>query len=98
MRGTASAAYGPANSQEGGRPVSKCDRYAECPFFNGRLANYAPAIVDSMKREFCNGDYERCARYRVFQELGKGYAPADMTPIDQDQADQILAGKKKPVA
>jgi len=51
-----------------------------------------------MKREFCNGEFEHCARYRVFQELGKGHAPADMTPIDQEQADQILTGKKKPVA
>ncbi len=49
-----------------------------------------------MKREFCNGDFERCARYRVFTELGKGHASEDMTPVDQEQADQIIAeGKGK---
>ena len=78
--------------------MSTCDRYEDCPFFNGRLANYAPAIIESVKREFCNGDHDRCARYRVFQELGKGHAPIDMTPVDQDQADEILHRSRREAA
>lgn len=74
---------------------NSCERIEECPFFTGRLASYAPRIVESMKRVYCLGDHVRCARYVVFESLGKGWAPKDMSPVDHERARHIIAEAEK---
>ncbi|MCX6833492.1 MAG: hypothetical protein NT028_15440 [candidate division Zixibacteria bacterium] len=43
---------------------------------------------------YCHGGMAICARYMVFQELGKPSVPPDLYPDQASRAKQILAAAK----
>jgi len=45
------------------------------------------------KKNYCQGDNSKCARFMVFKKLGKPAVPADLFPNMVDRANKILAGK-----
>ncbi len=67
-----------------------CPSIESCPFFNDKMADM-PAVTDNIKREYCNGDYTKCARYIVAQALGKENVPADLFPMNADRANELVA-------
>lgn len=71
--------------------MADCECIPGCPFFNGRMANAMPAIVEAMKLKYCQGSNQQCARHMVFRVRGKGSVPADLLPNHADRANQILA-------
>jgi len=64
-----------------------CDRLSDCPFFSDRLANM-PGTSEVIKRKYCRGAYETCARRMVARSGGMQAVPADLFP---DQRDQLAA-------
>lgn len=68
----------------------KCECAEGCPFFNGRMAQTMPAIVESMKKKYCQGDNSECARYMVFKAKGKPTVPDNLIPNQINQARAII--------
>ncbi|HRE28666.1 MAG TPA: hypothetical protein PK954_18625 [Anaerolineales bacterium] len=70
--------------------MNPCECVPRCIFFNDKMKD-KPATADMMKRRYCQGDFEACARHRVFKALGPSQVPGDMFPSHAERADQILA-------
>jgi uncharacterized membrane protein YkvA (DUF1232 family) len=69
--------------------MNRCDRLESCKFFQEAMTAM-PAVADMMKKRYCYGDHESCARKMIFQALGKGYAPVDLAPNDVKRAQAII--------
>jgi hypothetical protein len=69
-----------------------CELLAGCLFFNDKMKDM-PATSLIYKSQYCRTDKSSCARYMVYQALGRGQVPADLFPNDQDRARSIIAGK-----
>lgn len=63
----------------------RCEKLEKCPFFNEKMANM-PSISAMLKKKYCEGDRDSCARYQV-SKAGKD-VPADLFP---QQAERISA-------
>ncbi|MEW6708868.1 MAG: hypothetical protein AB1403_03515 [Candidatus Riflebacteria bacterium] len=61
-----------------------------CPFFNDKMPD-TEGMGAIYKKKYCQGDFEKCARYMVFKALGKGKAPNNLYPNMIDQAKAIIA-------
>ena len=48
------------------------------------------AKIDGLKREYCLGDFTRCARFRVAKELGSEAVPILLIPDSHRRADILL--------
>lgn len=70
--------------------MSDCECLATCPFFNDKMANM-PSMAEMLKTRYCKGDWQMCARHRVFEALGKSEVPSDLFPNQDDMATQLLA-------
>lgn len=66
-----------------------CELSTKCLFFNDKMANM-PSTASMMKRKYCQGNFEQCARYIVCKALGRDKVPADLTPSQVDKAQQII--------
>ncbi len=70
--------------------MADCKLLAGCPFFNDQMQGL-DAVKDMMKSRYCKGDNSECARYMVFEKLGRPKVPADLSPNQTDRAKQILS-------
>ena len=70
--------------------MAECEYIAKCLFFNGKMANVMPNIVESIKKRYCLGDNSSCARYIVCTKLGREAVPDDLVPNKHDIANRIL--------
>ncbi len=61
----------------------------KCPFFNDRMKNM-PSMSEVLKQQFCKGDQSACARYMVFEALGREAVPPNLFPDETDRARAIL--------
>jgi hypothetical protein len=71
--------------------MAECDKLPTCAFFNDRMESM-PAAAALLKQQYCQGDFEVCARYRVEAKLGSTSVPAYLLPEDSAAADRIVAG------
>jgi hypothetical protein len=71
--------------------MADCDRLATCIFFNDRMEQM-PIVAALLKKQYCHGEFEACARYRVAAKLGSTYVPDNLFPQDTAAADRIVAG------
>ncbi len=71
--------------------MSECECVPRCIFFNDKMQD-KPATAEMMKNRYCRGNFDACARHRVFKVLGGSCVPSDMFPTQAERADQILAG------
>jgi len=71
-----------------------CENIKGCPFFNDRLDNM-PALASMYKKNYCEGEYEKCARYVVCKKLGKEGVPDNLFPNQMDKAMEILEKASK---
>ena len=44
--------------------MTECDRLSTCIFFNDRMENM-PTVAALLKMQYCQGDFQACARFRV---------------------------------
>ncbi len=71
-----------------------CQLLPGCIFFNDKMAN-KPAMSELMKDRYCRGDQKICARFVVFEKLGRPSVPADMYPGQMERAQSILSSREK---
>jgi hypothetical protein len=45
-----------------------------------------------MKKKYCRGSWEGCARYMVLRAKGKAAVPQDLFPGQKDKAEALIAG------
>ena len=69
--------------------MAACQLIETCIFFNDKMSNM-PATADVFKNRYCRGDAHSCARYRVFEKLGRTSVPPDLYPNEHDRADIVL--------
>jgi hypothetical protein len=70
--------------------MSDCPNTAKCIFFNDRMAGM-PSTAELMKKSFCRGDHQACARWMVSQKLGGPSVPADLFPNQKDRAQKLIS-------
>lgn len=70
--------------------MSTCQLTPNCIFFNDRMADM-PSMSEIYKNRYCRGDRSACARFIVFQSLGRENVPADLYPNDNARAEALLA-------
>ena len=71
--------------------MSDCEFIDGCPFFSDQLENM-PAVSGLLKKQYCQGEFEACARFRVAAKVGSTNVPANLFPQDTTAADRIVAG------
>ncbi|RPH37926.1 MAG: hypothetical protein EHM86_01500 [Desulfobulbaceae bacterium] len=72
--------------------MANCECLAGCPFYNDKMKQ-TDGMGAIFKKNYCQGDNSKCARFMVFKKLGKPAVPADLFPNMVDRANKILAGK-----
>jgi hypothetical protein len=50
-----------------------------------------PAVTDYLKTQFCHRDFQICARYMIFQALGKESVPMDLFPNEPKRAYALIS-------
>jgi len=70
-----------------------CPILSSCPFFNDTMADM-PASSGILKAAYCQDDYTECARYRVYEALGRPAVPANLFPSEVERATRMLAEAK----
>ena len=74
--------------------MAECKLLQGCIFFNDAMAN-KPATAELMKARFCKDAYLACARFMVFEMLGRPKVPPDLFPNQADRAKLILSAGKR---
>ena len=69
--------------------MAECKSLSTCPFFNDRMANM-PSKSILIKKKYCMGSNEKCARFMVASVMGKEKVPADLYPEEDERAEEIL--------
>ncbi len=72
--------------------MADCELLKGCLFFNDQMAKM-PAVADMMKNAYCLGDNSKCARFMIFQKLGRPAVPPDLPPNDVGRAVKIISGE-----
>jgi len=74
--------------------MADCPSLPTCPFFIGVMENM-PSFTTYLKTHFCEGEYSICARFMVFQALGKGAIPRDLFPNEPKRAYEIISKARR---
>lgn len=69
-----------------------CELAGSCPRFNDR-ASCTPEILALYRVRYCKGSFGDCARYAVYQALGRDAVPDDMFPNDALSAQRLIASR-----
>lgn len=70
--------------------MADCELLATCPFFRETMADM-PAATEVVKQRYCRGDKSGCARYRVYEALGRRRVPVDLFPNETARARALIA-------
>lgn len=70
--------------------MAQCELIDTCPFFNDKLAN-KPDEVEDMKETYCKNNNLNCARYMVFNSVGKDNMPENLYPDEKTRAYMFIA-------
>jgi hypothetical protein len=70
-----------------------CALTENCIFFNDKMANM-PSMAKMYKERYCGGDFEACARYRVFKDVGRENVPRDLYPNEANRVDDVISQAK----
>ena len=65
--------------------MANCECIVGCPFFNDKMPMES-GLGALYKKNYCQGDNLKCARYSVFKKLGKGKSPIDLYPNQMGSA------------
>jgi len=78
--------------RKGDSEMAECELLSGCIFFNDNMTKM-PATAELMKNNLCRGNKLQCARYMVYQQLGRPKVPADLYPNDVERAKLIISSK-----
>jgi hypothetical protein len=70
-----------------------CEKLPTCIFFNDQMEDM-PGVADLLKTQYCRGDFEQCARFRVAARLGGPNVPRDLYPNHTTRASEILSSRR----
>jgi hypothetical protein len=70
--------------------MADCKLLSDCIFFNDKMAN-KPGTAEIFKKKYCKGDNSSCARFMVFEALGRPKVPKDLFPNQAGRAGEIIA-------
>ncbi len=70
--------------------MADCECLPKCPFFNNKMFDMMPAMIDILKTKYCQGEFSSCARYMVFKARGREAVPVDLYPNQIERVAQIL--------
>ncbi|MBN2651346.1 MAG: hypothetical protein JXR63_03110 [Spirochaetales bacterium] len=73
--------------------MADCECINGCPFFNDRM-DKMPAMASVYKKNYCQSDFNSCARYSIFKALGKEFVPVDLFPNEKEMAEMIIKKAK----
>ncbi|HHW28039.1 MAG TPA: hypothetical protein GXX21_00580 [Syntrophomonadaceae bacterium] len=71
----------------------ECENLKKCPFYNDKM-DIESGLGQLYKRRYCEGDKTQCARYKVFQTLGREFVPVDLYPNMHERAKKIIEQNK----
>jgi hypothetical protein len=71
-----------------------CKLIEGCVFFNDKMQN-KPVSAEMLKKNFCKGKNTHCARYIVFEALGKENVPADLFPNDIERGLKLASQRQR---
>ncbi len=66
-----------------------CENLEKCPFYNDKMP-IESALGRLYKKNFCETDKTKCARYQIAVTLGKGFVPTDLYPNMTAKAEEII--------
>jgi hypothetical protein len=69
--------------------MENCSFLSGCPFYNDKMEN-KPALASMYKKNYCEGNYADCARWKIATTVGRPAVPADLFPNQHDRAELIL--------
>jgi len=69
--------------------MNTCEFQSSCTFYN-ELKERRPAILESIKEEYCDSGYSECARFMVFKARGPRRVSRYLFPEDIHEACKIL--------
>ncbi len=66
-----------------------CECLATCPFYNDKM-DIESGLGRMYKRQYCEKEKEKCARYIVLTKLGRKAVPVDLFPNMHERAKKII--------
>ena len=70
--------------------MADCELLKECLFFVGKMSIEA-GVGAIYKKNYCQTDNSKCARYIVAKKLGKDKVPASLYPNMYEKAKEIVS-------
>ena len=70
--------------------MSACPMNAACNFFSTQMSDM-PGMAKLIQVQYCQADFENCARFVVSSSLGMGAVPDTLFPSQLDKARAIVA-------
>lgn len=70
--------------------MPECERLDDCAIYRDAMVTM-PTIAHLYRDRYCAANHFACARFRAFEQLGKGNVPADLLPTDHARLKDILA-------
>ena len=74
--------------------MEECEFITKCAFFSDRMKTL-PTVAKMMKKRYCEGDKDECARYQLASTIGKNQVPSDLFPHQTDIANDIIKRESK---
>ena len=73
--------------------MAKCEKFEKCPFYNDKM-DCDSGVGAMYKKQYCEGDKTKCARYQVATKVGPHAVTNALYPNMQKKADEIIKGSK----
>ncbi|MDY6851582.1 MAG: hypothetical protein SV487_05865 [Thermodesulfobacteriota bacterium] len=73
--------------------MADCKLIDACFFFDDMMKEAVP-LADYYKNKYCREDYAACARYMVFEALGRDKVPPDLLPSESAWAKEMISNQK----
>lgn len=71
-----------------------CEKLAKCPFYQGKM-DINKGVGAMYRKNYCEGDKTKCARYIVATQLGPEYVTNNLYPNMTDAVNKLLAANGK---
>ncbi len=77
-------------AKQKGIKMPDCEYLQGCPFYQ-EIMPKTLRKTEELKKEYCYGDKNLCARYIVRNALGKEKVPVSLFPFQTDEAKKIIS-------
>jgi hypothetical protein len=54
-----------------------------------------PAVAGYLKDKYCRGDFEACARFRIYKEFGRENVPPGLFPNEGEIVPEVVTGLRR---